>query len=344
MNLEKIIIVFLVVGIVVLVLGNPEQEYKLKEKNEMLEMNISDLAYEMAWYEYNITILERDYIELKKNNTELSNTVINLNKNSEALEKNIKNLKNSLELYNSTFGYVTSGENPRYSIDVYGDTANLINNETAINPTYSLLKDFLTTDLTDINEYDYISYPCGKFAEDLHNNAEKYGIKTAFVALHFEGGGEGHALNLFKTTDYGLIYIDDTNKERTKCRLDEDGTIRCTGRTMICDYDEGGDFKCSYEDENEPNGTDKVCFVKNGGEYVCLNLCECYPNCSYSRYTYENKKLEHYNSLVEQFNSEVSEMTEQEYDRRAEELTNIENDLITIYEGSGKISLIEIYW
>ena len=50
---------------------------------------------------------------------------------------------------------------------------------------------------------------CGSFAEDLHNNAEAKGIRSAFVAVHFYTGLP-HAVNAFKTVDKGLVYIDVT--------------------------------------------------------------------------------------------------------------------------------------
>ena len=50
---------------------------------------------------------------------------------------------------------------------------------------------------------------CGNFAQELHNNAEEAGIRTAFVAIHYEEGIP-HAINAFKTIDQGLVYIDVT--------------------------------------------------------------------------------------------------------------------------------------
>lgn len=47
-------------------------------------------------------------------------------------------------------------------------------------------------------------YMCGNFAVDLHNNAEKFGIKCAIV----ECPEKGHAFNVFDTTDKGLVYVD----------------------------------------------------------------------------------------------------------------------------------------
>ena len=53
------------------------------------------------------------------------------------------------------------------------------------------------------------SYVCSGFSQDLHNNAEKAGIKCAWVGCEFTQG-EGHAFNEIQTTDKGIVYIDCT--------------------------------------------------------------------------------------------------------------------------------------
>jgi ribosomal protein L37AE/L43A len=89
-----------------------------------------------------------------------------------------------------------------------GHTIKLINNSTAVNPTYNQLLSFLAKDKTDNHAYIENSYVCGDYAEELHNNAEKAGIRAAFVGINDE-----HALNAFETTDRGLIYIDDQKED-----------------------------------------------------------------------------------------------------------------------------------
>jgi len=111
----------------------------------------------------------------------------------------------------------------------------LINNTDAKNPTYAELLSFLRKDKTEAFPYhltpsiagfyygsassnvnlDRIkeiidgnvqpSLPniCADFAERLHNNAEKAGIRAGYV------NGTNHAFNVFETTDKGLVYIDD---------------------------------------------------------------------------------------------------------------------------------------
>ncbi len=125
-------------------------------------------------------------------------------------------------------------------VNSYGDFIVLINNKNAKNPTYTQLTSFLKSDKTDQYSYQFVtttlgSYSgsaesyvdlntieeiidgtkqpnppriCADFAELLHNNAERAGIRCAFVSI--EVGGSGHTLNAFETIDRGLVYIDDT--------------------------------------------------------------------------------------------------------------------------------------
>lgn len=85
----------------------------------------------------------------------------------------------------------------------------LINQSYAVNVSWKQLSDFLWKDETDKMPYIEM-FTCADFAEKLHNNAEKSGIRTAFVWLDLEGSTNGHTCNAFQTTDRGLVYIDDT--------------------------------------------------------------------------------------------------------------------------------------
>jgi hypothetical protein len=90
----------------------------------------------------------------------------------------------------------------------YGKPVSLVNNPNAIDPTWQELKDFLLSDKTDEQPYIEYSYECASYAEEVHNHAEARGIRAAFVSIWFLNDFEGHALNAFRTTDKGLVYID----------------------------------------------------------------------------------------------------------------------------------------
>lgn len=108
----------------------------------------------------------------------------------------------TLELYRDTWGTVIS-------IDVHcPGCLGLVNNVTAVNPTWAELVDFLAEDKTDQNTYVPDEYVCLNFATDLHNNAERAGIRAGLVTVELSEVPRGHAFNAFKTTDRGLVFID----------------------------------------------------------------------------------------------------------------------------------------
>jgi hypothetical protein len=165
-------------------------------------------------------------------------------------------------------GLVKSPEGVISGTDCYDEFIILINNKNATNPTYAQLLAFLETDKTDEYPYQYVFSPlgfyygsaesnldlekiktiidgifapddpniCADFAERLHNNAEKAGIRCGYISLNFDTG-EGHALNVFETTDRGLIYVDDTG---------------------ISSYG--------------PSNCDKIVNVKNGEHYIPISI------------------------------------------------------------------------
>lgn len=83
-----------------------------------------------------------------------------------------------------------------------------VNYNNAANPTYAKVVAFIIADKTDQNLYTS-KYVYSDFAEDVHNNAERAGIKAAWVTIAFTNGA-GHACNAFQTSDKGLVFIDCT--------------------------------------------------------------------------------------------------------------------------------------
>jgi hypothetical protein len=112
----------------------------------------------------------------------------------------ISSLELQLELYRDTWGSVYSDVQPPFV------GADIVDYETATNPTWAQLLGFLQNDKTDQKAYVPGIYMCGDFARDVHNNAERAGIRAAYVAVEFTD--VYHALNAFKTTDRGLVFID----------------------------------------------------------------------------------------------------------------------------------------
>jgi hypothetical protein len=86
----------------------------------------------------------------------------------------------------------------------------LVNNLEAKNPSMKELNAFLKTpEVRKIatKQAKTHNYDCGDFARDLHNLAEKEGIRCGFVIIYYNHG-VGHGMNAFETRDEGVIFID----------------------------------------------------------------------------------------------------------------------------------------
>jgi hypothetical protein len=230
--------------------------------------------------------------------------------------------------------YLSDGS---YAVGGDGEPIILIDNPEADNPTYEELLLFIGIDDTDQKDYIPLSYVCGDFAETLHNNAEEFGYKTAYVTVTFEEDVEMHALNAFETVDKGLVYVD------------------CTGRNI---------FTPHYFGEPVIDSCDKIAYIEVGEVYGCISADKA-TSPDYSFYeTYSakwdayNERLESYNEEVESYNEALGGRTsleEPEYSeflRWSEELEQEKAELDALkeelgdchWEPLGTVSSFEIIW
>ena len=131
-----------------------------------------------------------------------------------------------------------------------GEMVQLISYKHALDPTWGKLLDFLRKDAADDKRYNLESFVCTGFAELLHNNAERAGIKTAYVGIDF-AAGPGHAINAFETTDRGLVYVDVTGPGFSRSR---DDFLNQGG--LECEWD-----KIAYVIEGEIYGTISISYL-----------------------------------------------------------------------------------
>ena len=104
-----------------------------------------------------------------------------------------------------------------------GEAVQLVNYKNATDPTWDKLISFLRSDPTDEFLYNS-SFVCADFAEMLHNNAENEGIKAGYVGVDFLDM-ESHALNVFNTTDKGIVFVDCTGDTEQLGALDSKDKI-----------------------------------------------------------------------------------------------------------------------
>lgn len=173
-----------------------------------------------------------------------------------------------------------------------GEPITLINHRDSTNPTFSELRKFIENDDTNELIYGEFSFHCVDYAEQVHNNAEARGIKAGIVVINFENEPIGHALNVFKTKDKGLVYVDSTGDDYTSTleRITE----------CIIDTD---CIECS---------TDKFAYVKEGKEYgaISINLVDFntdYEHYEMYRYLAEDYVIDvcSYNERIEEYNVDV---------------------------------------
>jgi hypothetical protein len=92
-----------------------------------------------------------------------------------------------------------------------------VKNANTKDPTWLQLKKFLETNTTFKNrvngriEYKCDEFMCADFMQTLFNNAQSAGIRCAKVGIQY-ADGSAHAMNAFKTTDKGLVFVDLANK------------------------------------------------------------------------------------------------------------------------------------
>ena len=116
----------------------------------------------------------------------------------------------------------------------------------------------------------------------MHNNAERAGIKAAWVGIDFEGNSRGHAINAFETTDKGLVYID------------------CTGEGFL------GQLTGHANEDSEDTSWDKIAYVEIGKEYGTIAIVKA-DSLSYGFYEEYKQKWEKRKELLRDYNEDVKQ-------------------------------------
>lgn len=209
-------------------------------------------------------------------------------------------------------------EDGRVLVGADGEPIELINNSSATNPTYAELVAFIVANPVDTNTYfkgGPKAYVCSDFAEDVHNDAEAAGIRAAWVSIGLHGEDEGHALNLFETSDRGLVYIDCTGERH--------------GFVFIPEINKYLKLNPAIFPEPESGSNDKVAYVEIGKEYGLLPIDRA-ESLSYSFYEEYERKWQRYERLLNDYNDEVAQYNQE-----------IEGKIY--YEGTPELASIEAW-
>lgn len=162
---------------------------------------------------------------------------------------------------NYSFGLVRSSD--AVSVNSYGDYIVLINNNNAVNPSYSQLTSFLKKDKTDEYPYQYVITSsntrygtaesnvnttlikeiidgkrdmkppriCADFAEVLHNKAELAGFICGYVSVDLIGYKDPYGLGIPENTSHALVVFN--TKDKGLIYIDDTGGIN----NRISNYD-----------------------------------------------------------------------------------------------------------
>jgi len=207
----------------------------------------------------------------------------------------------------------------------YGFRIVLQNNPDAVDPTWDQVASFLKVDRMDEMEYIADDFMCGSFAQTIHNNAEKAGIRAAWVGIDLAGEPVGHAVNAFNTTDRGLVYTDSTGQTAQAYEM----------ALLKLESTEDGSSVTA------PDG-DRVAYVEKGRDlgFISLSL-NPYPEYAYYEdYSIKRRefeaKLTNFNSKVQAYNAEV-----EEFNRRVGGTTFIagSNEALRAAEWKGQLQM-----
>ncbi|HMK47822.1 MAG TPA: hypothetical protein VK436_14465 [Methanocella sp.] len=141
--------------------------------------------------------------------------------------------------------------------------------------SYAELERFLSNDTTVNRTYDSPVYTCLDFAATLHDAAEAQGIENGVVSISFEGKSEGHAFNVFPTTDHGLVYIDSTGVNKS---------VKTTGFTA----------------------TDNVVYLEKGMELGEFPVSQANGNLDYGFYLDRKAKMDAYTERWKEYSTNIS--------------------------------------
>jgi hypothetical protein len=187
-------------------------------------------------------------------------------------------------------GYIYSSNGGLMVVGGDSKPIELVNNNYAANPTYEELLAFLSTDTT--NTLSYVlggpeAFICSDFAEQLHNNAEAAGIRAGWVNIDFADSNLGHTINVFETTDRGLVFIDCTG-----------GLLKTwNGDNYIYETDNMG----SYSD---PTKWDTIAYLVVGEAYGHIGISEA-ESLEYDFYLEYIGRWDAYYTLLAEYNNEV---------------------------------------
>ncbi len=204
-RMGKVPLVFLSLALVAAIVYG----FVITEDRNTLNTEKATLVSEKANLEENVANLNITIEEVKSDLDSANNNITSLEGSLDRVISDYDALSNEFTELKTFYYDIFKGEPPPYR-HLQKELMNIVENTSAKDPTWQQLVDFLNTDQTDSRKYVLKEYVCTGFTEDLHNNAEAFGIRSSLVFVRFEDSEIGHSLNAFNTVDRGLVFIDNT--------------------------------------------------------------------------------------------------------------------------------------
>jgi len=177
----------------------------LQTKGKSLETEVASLQGDNTTLQSTVSSYKVRVSTLQDQNSSLQSQTLSLQTQLSQTSTKYDTTSKQLALYQDTYGsLVASGTQPN------AERLNLVNSSSASNPTWTQLQNFILTDKTDKTAYVLDSYDCKDFSRDVHNNAEKAGIRAGVALVSFQNQAVGHSCDVFKTSDKGLVFVDCT--------------------------------------------------------------------------------------------------------------------------------------
>jgi len=286
----------------------------VKSKDSIIESEKHQISMLKEWLKGNITY----YNSILSN---LNSTIASLRSNLSSLLSKNKKLQTMISSLSKNYSDLQRK---------YNSLLNATLRSTLKDPTWEELKSFLESDKTDELEYKPQEFDCTGFAITLRDNAWRWGFRCGFVEIDFSSG-VGHNLNVFNTTDMGLVFVD---------------TVK-------------GD-SIAYVQIGKPYGVIALKNVKS--RYIdCsgdpkrfwgpLNYTTHPSPLSYSYYEeykrrvkFYEESVKAYNEAAEKYNRGEGNYTYSQLQKWYENLEALREEITPIYEELGIVNSIEIYW
>jgi len=227
--------------------------------------------------------------------------------------------------------YASLQDDCQSSQDGYRNLLERLEQSALMDISWPELKEFLEQDDTDRLTYVEGSFDCSGFAITLRDSAARCGIRCAYVEIEFFIEG-GHALDVFETTDMGLVYVDSTEADQIAyVKLNEPyGVVSLDGVKSEC-------IACSG-DPAEFWGPLGYMIHSNPFHY------SYYPDYQ-RRVKFYGDSIEDYNKAVEKYNSGSKKWSYAQLTTWLDNIEALAEDLgSAFYQTGGNVKNIETYW